>query len=283
MGQCIIMTGGYTGNDSDDCTAVRSQVLTGYKAITKDSDDEVIAGTMSNRGAWNGSVGMNSQIVVPEGYHNGRGKVSGPSVPYQNADVSGTDRARATQRSCWDGTINLGVRNGYYLNGVNWIQHDDLNFCAANIKKGVSIMGITGTFEGYVPTPSDLYLRGNNIVNFQHSDSEGKGTVKFDSGQITVTTSSNFSVATMSATFSTVGYNYLNIESYVVGPGYSASGKIELYRTEPSFANIVSVDVNWQATGNKTFSLNIGGYNISSNFKFYMRNGNLNIYRIWLS
>ena len=50
MGQCIIMTGGYAGDDSDDCTAVKSQVLSGYKAITKDSDDDAVMGTMPERG-----------------------------------------------------------------------------------------------------------------------------------------------------------------------------------------------------------------------------------------
>lgn len=144
-------------------------------------------------------------------------------------------------------------------------------------------MGLTGTFEGYVPIPQDLYLRGNNIAGFQHYGNEGK--VNFDSGQITITTEYANSVASIAATFSIVGYNYLNIESYVVGLGSTSGGGrgIYLYYLKPPYTSIAFVGVDWQATGNKTFSLNIGAYNISSNFRLEISHGNINIYRIWLS
>lgn len=211
MGQCIIMTGGYAGDDSDDCTAVKSQVLSGYKAITKDSDDDAVMGTMpergawtgsvgmngsviipgghhdgsgkvngpaiTQRGAWNGSVGMNSQIAVTEGYHNGSGKVSGPSITYQNVDISGTDRARATNTSAWGGVICLGVRNGYYLNGVNWIQADIAGLQAGNIREGINIGGLTGTLKdlsvNHVPFDgasfSGVLVKGAELCNWYNN------------------------------------------------------------------------------------------------------------------
>ena len=58
MGQCIIMTGGSAGDTSDDCTASKSHVLEGYKAITNDSGDEAATGTMPNRGI--GSCGASN-------------------------------------------------------------------------------------------------------------------------------------------------------------------------------------------------------------------------------
>lgn len=190
MGNSIIMTGSAGGIDPDECTAGRSQVLSGYTAGVHGEDDpapgsmpergawgtsvgmngaitipeghhsgsgKVNGPVVTQRGAWNGSVGMNSQVAVPEGYHNGSGKISGPSVTYQNADVSGTDRAYATGTSAWGGVMCLGVRNGRYLNGVNWIQADIAGLQAGNIKKGVNIGGLTGTLVDY------SYLAANQV------------------------------------------------------------------------------------------------------------------------
>ena len=57
MAECLLLkSGGAYG--SDDCTAAKSQVLSGYTAITSDSDEEPASGTMpDNTGiATNGSV-----------------------------------------------------------------------------------------------------------------------------------------------------------------------------------------------------------------------------------
>lgn len=70
-------------------------------------------------------------------------------IPIQNPDVSGTDRVRATGMSNWAGTINLQVRNWHLLNGVNWIQQDIPNYQPWNIKQGVNIGGVVGTFPDY--------------------------------------------------------------------------------------------------------------------------------------
>jgi hypothetical protein len=50
MSQAIILKGGAGGVGSDDVTAGKAQVLRGYKTITSDSDDEVVDGTIPNRG-----------------------------------------------------------------------------------------------------------------------------------------------------------------------------------------------------------------------------------------
>jgi len=182
VGKVIIALGGVGGIDQEDCTAGRAQVLSGYTAGVRGEDDpapgsmpergswaanvgmnesiaipdghhngagKVTGPAVTQRGAWNGSVGLNAQIAVPEGYHNGRGKVSGPNIAFQNADVSGTDRAYATGISAWGGCINLGVRNGHYLNGVNWIQADLPGLQPGNIRQGTNIGGLVGTMADY--------------------------------------------------------------------------------------------------------------------------------------
>lgn len=50
MADAILMAGGTGGVSSDDVTAGKAQVLQGYRTVTNDSDDEVVNGTMVNRG-----------------------------------------------------------------------------------------------------------------------------------------------------------------------------------------------------------------------------------------
>ena len=50
MADAILMAGGTGGVSSDDVTAGKAHVLQGYKTVTTDSDDEIIEGTMVNRG-----------------------------------------------------------------------------------------------------------------------------------------------------------------------------------------------------------------------------------------
>lgn len=65
MSQAIILKGGAGGVGSDDVTAGKAQVLQGYKTVTTDSDDEVIEGTMVNRG--NGMVTVEFSDAYWEG------------------------------------------------------------------------------------------------------------------------------------------------------------------------------------------------------------------------
>ena len=76
MAECVILrTGG--GSGSDDCTATKAQVLSGYTAITSDSNDEPASGTMTNRGAVSpGKLSPGGSYTVPAGYHDGTGKVT---------------------------------------------------------------------------------------------------------------------------------------------------------------------------------------------------------------
>ena len=50
MADAILMAGGTGGVSSDDVTASKAQVLQGYKTVTRDSDDEIVEGTIPNRG-----------------------------------------------------------------------------------------------------------------------------------------------------------------------------------------------------------------------------------------
>lgn len=311
MGKVIPMLGGGGSTDLDMITATAADVRAGKVIVDKEGNPVtgaepergnwtgnvamngkitipdghhggggyVNGPAVTQRGAWNGAVGMNTQVAIPEGYHNGAGKVSGPSVAYQNADVSGTDRANATNRSCWDGTICLGVRNNHYLNGVNWIQFSDPNFRASNFKKGIPIMGLTGTFEGYVPTVSDLYLRGNNIARF-----ESNGHVSLDAGQITVKDTGGSSA--LYGTINFVGYSRFNIEFYR-GIVYRYQPEISISTLGSSGYTIASAEYP-NTIGNHTVSVDISSAQISARvgiatYGMAYESKPAAIYRIWLS
>lgn len=273
MAECIVLKGG--GADLDAVTAGAGDVLAGKVIV--DKDGEPLTGTMPNRGAVNQSLGVNGVYTIPAGYHNGSGKVT-QNIPVQGADVSGTDRARATNMSNWEGTVNLGVRNGYYLNGVNWIQGSLPNYSAGNIKKGVNMGGVVGTFEGYVPTATDLYLRGNNIAGFVKDSSYNPGSLTFDAGQITLGTNAT----RISANLNFVGKTYLNVQCT---SGYFANTVSRTIAIRNSGLTVIG-SVNQTANPNTeiTLSVNISALQVSGTLYIEFVNiGNAAVYRIWLS
>lgn len=71
MGQVLFSPGGGGGAGSDDCTATSAQVLPGYTAIVKGSDDEPTAGTMSTKGAATYNVSTSDQSVASGQYLTG--------------------------------------------------------------------------------------------------------------------------------------------------------------------------------------------------------------------
>lgn len=296
----VWMPGGGGSVDLDMVTAGKSDVLAGKVIV--DKNGEPLPGTMPNRGALNPTLNAGESYSIPDGYHSGAGKVIAKSlasqtpgnadagtilsgqtawvngskvngaIPWQNAEIAGTDQMWAQNYSNWgDGNYFLGVKNGYYLNGVNWVRGYNANFVAGNIKKGVNVAGVVGTFEGYVPTATDLYLRGNNIKYFGAATS-GDSYVVFDSGQITLKNGGSGGNRTITANnISFTGYNYINFEGTFSGnyisistSDYYAIGKVNV-----SGSGIWSIDIRaLQAT-------------ITLRINFYMMSGACT--RIWLS
>lgn len=84
MGKVLITGAGGGGTSSDDCTATKAQVLTGYTAVTSDSDDESVTGTMANNGAINASLNCGASKSIPAGYTSG-GTVTANSLASQTS------------------------------------------------------------------------------------------------------------------------------------------------------------------------------------------------------
>lgn len=199
-------------------------------------------------------------------YVNGA-KVNG-TIPIQSGDAS-SDQAWAINRTAWsDGNLFFGVRNGYYLNGVNWIRAHDPAFVASNIKKGTTMWGITGSFEGYVPTATDLYLRGNNIAGFKLSGYNGNGcSVRFESGGIQLIKSYVTLQGINPINFN--AYNYLNVEFYyetvyTKSPTANLTMGLELFNAS---SNTILAKVNSSELWNnvsRTISINLSNLSLTA-------------------
>ena len=175
-----------------------------------DGSGEVYGPTVTQRGAWTSRLGINGKVMIPEGYHNGNGyvdqaistlgeqkvvpKLSRHTLWTANRYMTGNviiepipNQKNASTRAVSNGVNQQGlyfyIPEGYYLpdgTGNSWVYQTlaevakALGITSDKVKKGVTLCGITGTWEGYVANANDLYYRGiyNNPVNLETSNME---------------------------------------------------------------------------------------------------------------
>jgi len=177
-----IVVGGITGTFANDATAVAGDILatkTAYSGANK------LTGSMTNRGAVAGSITTNAgTYTVAAGYHDGTGKVTASITNLTAANVkSGTTvggvlgtyagdatavaadiltsktayvgankvTGNMTNRGAVNGSIttNAGtytVAVGYH-DGGGKVTANITNLIAANIKSGVTVGGVAGTYS----------------------------------------------------------------------------------------------------------------------------------------
>ena len=158
MSEVLIPIGGGGGMSSDEVTASRKDILQGKITVTSDSNDEIMEGTMPNCGSKTAELACGESYTIPEGYHNGSGKVTAKSLAAQTpaTAVAGNilkDKTAWVSGNKITGTIpskgaatyyattsDQSIGSGQYLSGVQTIKKlTQTNLSGANILKGKTI------------------------------------------------------------------------------------------------------------------------------------------------
>ena len=260
----IWMPGGAGGGaGSDECTLVKANVPTGLKAVTADSDDEAVEGTldtettladsqalsgqtflkfnpvtklferrvggMTNRGAVIQELGAGGSYTIPEGFHNGSGKVTAKSLASQTPGDSAAGHILAG-RTAWvngskiTGTIptqgaatitpgtsaKTAIAAGRYASGDITVAGSS-TLVASNIKKGVTIFGVTGTFEGYVSDTLYFYNSGtwSNLSSTGVTKTTSGGSIVVSNNYIALQYTGESAMCRTNQTVDLTNYNYL--------------------------------------------------------------------------
>lgn len=262
MAMGIWLPGG-GGADLDAVTAGAGDVLAGK--VILDSEGEPLTGTMPERGNWSSSeLSAGASITIPGGHHSGSGKVTAKSL---SAQTSGTATAAQilsgktawvngskvtgsmANRGNYGGAGNsrgndapnqrmwVKVPGGYYNENaqvfLNWADIRSMaGLTPDKIKKNVSIMGITGSWEGYVKSPLYLYNKGTwsglqttgmTAVNlgFRVSFQEANGYIGFVSKSRPDDGTSN---ARLNQTFNLSAYKYIKAKVDINYTNYALIG-----------------------------------------------------------
>lgn len=109
MADAFLKQYGGSGTGSDDCTAKRNQVLAGVTAVTSDSDDEALTGTMPERGKLSRTLSAGESVTLSEGHYAG-GTVSARSLASQTGGATAEDRYVKKGLTYWkDGVLHIGT------------------------------------------------------------------------------------------------------------------------------------------------------------------------------
>lgn len=130
-------------------TANAGRILSGRTAWVGGSK---LTGTMTNRGAVSKALGANGSYTIPAGWHNGSGKVTQNLTKQAAVNVTpGTANKTACAANRWT-TGNIVIVGSS-------------NLKAANIKNGVTIFGVKGTFTGWVDSTCPVSVFGLSAIS----------------------------------------------------------------------------------------------------------------------
>lgn len=127
-----------TGTDTSDATVTAADLRSGKVAYGKDGK---VAGTVADVAIATPSISVSSSGLITATSTQGAGFVAAGS---QSATQQLSTKAAQTYTP---GTTNQTIASGRYLTGTQTILGDS-NLVSSNIKKGVSIFGKAGTYEG---------------------------------------------------------------------------------------------------------------------------------------
>ena len=190
----------YTPGTSDQ-TIAANQWLTGTQTIKGDAN--LVSANIKSGVSIFGVSGNSNVVDTSAGDATAAQILSGKKAYVDGALVTGTIASQGAQ-TITPGTSNKTIASGKYLSGAQTIK-GDANLVAGNIKKGVSIFGVTGTYD-----PSSTYklsyslYKLGDISGITHSTTM-YNTSYYYKGSGTITVSNTIKLIYLSSQF---GYNY---------------------------------------------------------------------------
>lgn len=256
--------GGSGSTDLSFVTATASDILEGKKGA--DSSGNPVNGSMTNRGAWTSTKTSNGSVTIPEGYHNGSGKVTvnvststatgeldTPSISFNKMSgrftatskvkTSGYISTSDTTTKSYNLTRYLGgeytptresktiTLKNQYCTGDAVIKGDN-NLVPANIKKGISIFGVAGSYTG----------DGANVISIT-SDRTWNSTLdsSFDYHRIayfSIPTSAKYVMCMATATSGTYDSSNVSDPDSVEAINFDVTNKTCYIRTSSSLSTV---------------------------------------------
>ncbi len=124
MSEVMIPIKGGGGTSSDDLTATKAQVLEGYTAVTKDSDDEAAGGTMKNVASIDPAKsitasGSNAYIRMTNGAHIQNASSGYPEVSVPLSDLGDAEAANVLAGKTFTSSAGLKVSGTMVDRGTN--------------------------------------------------------------------------------------------------------------------------------------------------------------------
>lgn len=129
-------------------TASAGEVLTSYNGWKSGNK---INGSMPNKGTTNATLSANGTYVVPNGWHSGSGKVT---------QTLSTQSATTTTPSTSTKTI---ISSSKWTTGAQVVA-GNANLSSSNIKKDVTIFGVTGKYSIHSGEPTYIFKDGKFML-----------------------------------------------------------------------------------------------------------------------
>lgn len=134
MADAIVLRGG-SGFDDSQLTATPDKVRNG-KTFYGSGSNSIQTGTVTEIAAETVTLPLNGSYTIPQGIHSGNGKVVQSLPTSAGGTVYPTSEKQTLQ------TSNKYMTGDVYVAPLTGLKPE-------NIKKGVTILGVTGTYEGY--------------------------------------------------------------------------------------------------------------------------------------
>ena len=205
---------------------------------------------------------------------------------WYNTTILGLKSNRTGQaKKTWTpGTTDQTIAAGTCIIDTQTIK-GDANLIEANIKKGVTIFGKTGTWEGYVAAATDLYYNGANAAGFTAAG-DTYATAKFESTYINLsctTSAANSVKLTAGKNYNLAGYSYLDVEMYLPQNLASVTGmSVSLYKGEMKVKELTFGDYSSSAGSTITMSFPLASVQTSfaPMLSFILRANTIQVKRI---